>query len=195
MALHIDKSMDSETWTTRNKQSPDNDDEYLALCLIMLARGVTDRHLETTTRPSSTYTCTVCAKSFPSYQALGGHKASHRTKPPLSAKISTAAATDEIPPSTPCNLTTSARVHECSICHKCFSTGQALGGHKRRHYDGGTTNNNVVLSDVGRSGRNFDLNLPAVSELSVDFQLQVKRRLEEEDVVESPVVPSKQPRL
>ncbi|KAG5516670.1 hypothetical protein RHGRI_037419 [Rhododendron griersonianum] len=28
------------------------------------------------------------------------------------------------------------RTHECSICHKCFPTGQALGGHKRRHYEG-----------------------------------------------------------
>ncbi|EYU39059.1 hypothetical protein MIMGU_mgv1a020243mg, partial [Erythranthe guttata] len=27
----------------------------------------------------------------------------------------------------------SGRAHECSICHKVFSTGQALGGHKTTH--------------------------------------------------------------
>ncbi|CAA2967541.1 zinc finger ZAT10-like [Olea europaea subsp. europaea] len=37
------------------------EEKYLALCLIMLARGDD-----------------VCDKAFGSYQALGGHKASHR---------------------------------------------------------------------------------------------------------------------
>lgn len=27
-----------------------------------------------------------------------------------------------------------SKVHECSICHRIFSSGQALGGHKRCHW-------------------------------------------------------------
>lgn len=33
-----------------------------------------------------------------------------------------------------------SKVHECSICHRSFSSGQALGGHKRCHW---ITSNNV----------------------------------------------------
>ncbi|ESQ30821.1 hypothetical protein EUTSA_v10012368mg, partial [Eutrema salsugineum] len=29
----------------------------------------------------------------------------------------------------------SISIHECSICHKVFPTDQALGGHKRCHYE------------------------------------------------------------
>ncbi|MQK22029.1 hypothetical protein EI013_27055, partial [Escherichia coli] len=71
------------------------EEEYLALCLIMLARSgetvsaakpdatpaSSDESvpLATTTEPSKlSYKCSVCNKAFSSYQALGGHKASHR---------------------------------------------------------------------------------------------------------------------
>ncbi|WMV15479.1 hypothetical protein MTR67_008864 [Solanum verrucosum] len=40
----------------------------------------------------------------------------------------------------------SGRTHECLICHKCFPTGQALGGHKRCHYDGNNANSSVSTS-------------------------------------------------
>ncbi|KAG9145169.1 hypothetical protein Leryth_008957 [Lithospermum erythrorhizon] len=29
---------------------------------------------------------------------------------------------------------TASKAHECSICHRVFSSGQALGGHKRCHW-------------------------------------------------------------
>ncbi|KAG6414954.1 hypothetical protein SASPL_122352 [Salvia splendens] len=31
--------------------------------------------------------------------------------------------------------------HQCSICGKIFATGQALGGHKRKHYGSVVTRN------------------------------------------------------
>ncbi|KAL2521216.1 zinc finger protein ZAT10-like [Forsythia ovata] len=40
------------------------------------------------------------------------------------------------------------RLHECSICHKSFPNGQALGGHKRRHYEG-TIGGNGGISKSG----------------------------------------------
>ncbi|KAL8112328.1 hypothetical protein AgCh_019865 [Apium graveolens] len=32
------------------------------------------------------------------------------------------------------DITREGKVHECSICHRVFSSGQALGGHKRFHW-------------------------------------------------------------
>ncbi|XP_010523228.1 PREDICTED: zinc finger protein ZAT10-like [Tarenaya hassleriana] len=87
-----------EPWTKRKRskrprfdQPPttttiSEEEEYLALCLVMLARGGGDRTQKTEAHPQiaqtlvdkPSYKCNVCGKAFPSYQALGGHKASHR---------------------------------------------------------------------------------------------------------------------
>lgn len=94
------------------------------------------------------------------------------------------------------------RSHECSICHKSFPTGQALGGHKRCHYDGGASgsaNSGVTTSEgVGSAAppalgydsgrRNFDLNVPALPEFPTGFIVSG------DDEVESPH-PSKKPRF
>lgn len=157
------------------------EEEYLALCLIMLARSGGEPNstslppLPQTSVSSDAskilYKCSVCDKSFGSYQALGGHKSSHR-------KPSSAAADDQSTNSaTIATLSRDGgRVHECSICHKCFPTGQALGGHKRRHYDGGanggsrsgssgvTSSEGVGSTNNPHSQRGFDLNLPAFPE-------------------------------
>ncbi|KAL4354303.1 hypothetical protein GQ457_06G002950 [Hibiscus cannabinus] len=161
----------------------EEEEECLALCLITLARGdgvdVDVRRVSTSSSvpepaasvaSSLVYRCSVCNKGFPSYQALGGHKASHR-------KPSSADGGD---PSSGAGRG-SGKAHECGICHKTFPTGQALGGHKRRHYEGGggniTANHNgnksgsvsgLTPSDSGgalskrrRVSFDFDLNLPA----------------------------------
>ncbi|XP_057729792.1 zinc finger protein ZAT10-like [Arachis stenosperma] len=200
-----------------------SEEEYLALCLIMLARGTTTIPTVTATAtavqskpPCSpapsvdesapiptanlTYKCSVCNKAFSSYQALGGHKASHR-------KFATAAVGGEDHHSTSSAVTNSSvskasngggKAHECSICHKSFPTGQALGGHKRCHYDGGAaasasaaagsavTASEGVGSTHTVSHRDFDLNLPAFPDLSNKFFV--------EDEVSSPL-PVKKPRL
>ncbi|BAT82602.1 hypothetical protein LR48_Vigan07g265800 [Vigna angularis] len=197
----------------RSKRSRDHpsEEEYLALCLIMLARGgaatttnptPTHRHITAspppqlpTPDPSSklTYKCSVCDKTFPSYQALGGHKASHR-------KL---AVPDDQPTSSGITATSTVstagggRAHECSICHKSFPTGQALGGHKRCHYEGNNGNgNSVVTASVGSTHtvshghhphhRDFDLNIPAFPEFSTKVG---------EDEVESPHPVMKKQRL
>ncbi|CAK8573850.1 unnamed protein product [Lathyrus sativus] len=188
--------------------NPPTEEEYLALCLIMLAQGNTNdtdnktrSHHQTESSSSQSqsqqtsppppppplklnHRCTVCDKAFPSYQALGGHKASHRKS---SLENQSTAVNDIVTVST--TTTTTGKMHECSICHKSFPTGQALGGHKRCHYEGGIHNNtnnnkqsnnhnisnsnanannssNITISDVTAasssiSHRGFDLNLPA----------------------------------
>ncbi|XVE70181.1 hypothetical protein DITRI_Ditri10aG0052000 [Diplodiscus trichospermus] len=200
------------------------EEEYLALCLIMLARGGGATSTSTSTiphrqrsptpttskspepAPTSTeqklsYKCSVCNKAFNSYQALGGHKASHRKliggNDDQSTSTTTSATAGGV---TSAVSNPSGRSHECSICHKSFPTGQALGGHKRCHYDGGAGNSasasGMTTSEgVGStntmahtSQREFDLNLPALPEISpANFSVG-------DDEVESPH-PAKKARL
>ncbi|XP_073034493.1 zinc finger protein ZAT6-like [Primulina eburnea] len=222
------KRMKREKSTDDSCQS---EEEYLAACLVMLARsgdatttsavrplnqdvkgenspaGLTDRTDATASASKRTerfsakaaapaqnqfYKCSVCSKSFSSYQALGGHKASHRVKPPVAAtssddsNLSTSASThaSNIYPLNP-----SGRLHACSICNKTFPTGQALGGHKRRHYEGkigcattktARSKSVSASSDVTTSHgdgdstaphRNFDLNLPPSPELELNLMI------------------------
>ncbi|AQK73748.1 Zinc finger protein AZF2 [Zea mays] len=83
------------------------------------------------------------------------------------------------------------RVHRCTICHKEFSTGQALGGHKRKHYDGGAAA--AETSEVGSSGngisapRAFDLNLPVVPEFAFRCGGKPSKMWEEDEEVQSPL--------
>lgn len=219
-------------------------EEYLALCLIMLARGgdgknvasssaANDKNVASSstgfktenqeTEPSlpvaQSYKCSVCNKAFSSYQALGGHKASHR-------KLSAAVSDDEKPSTSaaaPGNapyvsaLNPSGRAHVCSICNKSFPTGQALGGHKRRHYEGTigghavghggvsatatASGSGVTCSDGGgaspsHAALGIDLNVPAPElefELGVDCGVE-SQRLADHEEVDSPM-PTKKPRL
>jgi hypothetical protein len=205
-----------EPWTkgkrTKRPRSIDrhepSEEEYLALCLIMLARGGSAPQQTKTSLPPPppatansadssklVYKCSVCNKAFGSYQALGGHKASHR-KLAAGDEHSTASASGSASAAV-VTSSGSGRVHECSICHKCFPTGQALGGHKRRHYEGGAQSGNgtgagssAVTSSEGVgsttvSHRDFDLNMPALPESWRGFA---------EDEVESPH-PAKKSRL
>lgn len=151
-----------EPWTKRKRtkrhriddqSNPPSEEEYFALCLLMLARGSSDDdHHSSPPHPPSDhhhrdYKCSVCGKSFPSYQALGGHKTSHR-KPVSNTNCQDTINTGNGSVTNNGNIT-----HKCSICFKSFPSGQALGGHKRCHYDGGNGN--------GSNNHGFDLNLPA----------------------------------
>lgn len=204
-----------EPWAKRKRSKrprvddPPTEEEYLALCLIMLARGTSaDADAELPPQPPAlklSYKCSVCNKAFSSYQALGGHKASHR-KSDSSAASAAVNSTDN--PSTAA-ATTSGRTHECSICHKTFPTGQALGGHKRCHYDGGSGATSALTTSEGggagasshshsqnqshQSQRGFDLNLPALPEFWPGFGGDKKSQLSVEQEVQSPM-PGKKPR-
>ncbi|KAK7394241.1 hypothetical protein VNO78_14763 [Psophocarpus tetragonolobus] len=108
----------------------------MANCLMMLSRGGGGGgggggEFEGSYASSSrrVFECKTCNRQFPSFQALGGHRASHK-KPRLMA----AADIDghgqgqllhDSPPK--------PKTHECSICGLEFAIGQALGGHMRRH--------------------------------------------------------------
>ncbi|EPS68966.1 hypothetical protein M569_05802, partial [Genlisea aurea] len=113
----------------------EEEEEDMANCLILLAEG----HRRNSNQ-SEIFACKTCSKSFPSFQALGGHRASHK-KPAKAAQRVDSPPADESPISSSAQISggltsdsqNRARVHVCSICGAGFGSGQALGGHMRRH--------------------------------------------------------------
>lgn len=160
------------------------------------------------------FECTTCKKIFHSYQALGGHRASHKkikgcfASRNESSENSTELEAELSPDPSPqskllkneyvekhemVSITTTTTTtttigfdneaeivkeskkgkgHECPICLKVFSSGQALGGHKRSHHLAGVSESarnfrsqTVVLEEAAPEIRDFfDLNLPASTE-------------------------------
>lgn len=118
------------------------------------------------------YRCETCNKVFKSYQALGGHRASHKKIKVVNVednekdnKYNSNASGVEV------------KIHECPVCFRVFASGQALGGHKRSHGIGlsngivaaTSKNQNISLAEQGTVNRfskyggetTIDLNLPA----------------------------------
>ncbi|KAF0890496.1 hypothetical protein E2562_002853 [Oryza meyeriana var. granulata] len=108
------------------------------------------------------YECSICHKTFPSHQALGGHMASHKrhhrncseqlqhdplaaaqvphnilayqrhgvVDAPVVAGGSRLGEEGLVNPPAPAPRPQ----HQCIRCHQIFPTGQALGGHMRKHF-------------------------------------------------------------
>lgn len=126
------------------------------------------------------FQCHTCEKIFHSYQALGGHRASHRKSKACSGfedSSTEAIATEWTETETETinelkkkrKKETRGAEHGCPICLRVFPSGQALGGHKRSHmataYE--TRNSQTRLTAIPEQApvpevRGFlDLNLPA----------------------------------
>ncbi|KAJ0259644.1 Zinc finger protein ZAT11 [Hirschfeldia incana] len=116
----------------------------IAKCLMILSQtssmvkqiGV-NQYTESNT--SNRFECKTCNKRFSSFQALGGHRASHK-KPKL--------AVDEKEVKNLTNSYKGTHAHECTICGQSFGTGQALGGHMRRHRSSMTVEPHQLISPV-----------------------------------------------
>lgn len=68
------------------------------------------------------FVCKTCNRKFSTFQALGGHRASHKKLKLMATDLSSSS-----------NSKPKKIHHECSICGLVFPLGQALGGHMRRH--------------------------------------------------------------
>lgn len=76
------------------------------------------------------YKCDTCNKVFRSYQALGGHRASHKKN----KQVAESGGDYSISQHHEKNINVSEKkIHECPICFREFASGQALGGHRRTH--------------------------------------------------------------
>jgi DNA-directed RNA polymerase subunit RPC12/RpoP len=168
--------------TNLSPTSTDSEEEDMANCLILLAQGQSRespkqaeedhggsvykfnsrRFLEAEAVAAASgagkagycvYECKTCSRTFPSFQALGGHRASHKKPKSMAVEEKTKqfllSSDDEEAQFIKKNHDISSlslqlssrglcgnsrtKVHECSVCGAEFTSGQALGGHMRRH--------------------------------------------------------------
>ena len=183
-------------------QGATDEDQDMANCLMLLSQGHNAKssgdHLSTQKsgflsdkKPvgslglglDGVYTCKTCDKSFHSFQALGGHRASHkkskRDEKNSASAVETVESAEAVGSFLSLQVTSSdgskkpEKTHECSICKAEFSSGQALGGHMRRHRGLNVNANATSITKALLSSshhqepirpKNFlelDLNLPA----------------------------------
>ncbi|KAL7137518.1 hypothetical protein ABFS83_10G097600 [Erythranthe nasuta] len=170
-----------------------DEEQDMANCLILLARGQRQRMPLPPQPPAAAamaagevYQCKTCDKSFSSFQALGGHRASHKkpSSKPITAVDGYYQRSIQIYDNnnnsniylgnqTRPKSTTTTRVHECSLCGAEFASGQALGGHMRRHRPipaasisggGGHGDQHREVKRQRNMLLSLDLNLPAAPE-------------------------------
>ncbi|PPS17320.1 hypothetical protein GOBAR_AA03296 [Gossypium barbadense] len=145
----------------------------MANCLLLLSQGQTRKVKPTSPPPSEPSTaaavetdvhqCKTCNRCFPSFQALGGHRASHKKfKVVNDQDINNNHNKEdhrhydqfnEMATTLSLHITSKKpRVHECSICGAGFSSGQALGD---------TVVRTSEQRKKPRTVLQLDLNLPA----------------------------------
>ncbi|GMJ02964.1 hypothetical protein like AT5G03510 [Hibiscus trionum] len=179
----FDGASGSSSTTTSVELEPkakEEDEENMAYCLMLLSQGQTRKQSE----PASSYVhqCKTCNRCFPTFQALGGHRGSH--KKPKDDYMNTALSLRVTSKAVVSSNGGKSRVHECSICGAEFSSGQALGGHMRRHRTPTATTLAVGTEDLSskkpRTVVQFDLNLPAPEDdhhKEPNFQFASKEKL------------------
>ncbi|KAF2289277.1 hypothetical protein GH714_033843 [Hevea brasiliensis] len=125
------------------------------------------------------FECLSCKKVFGSHQALGGHRASHKNVKGCFAMNCEMVEDhtgsggggwrglkENVEDNSIDNKMLMVLGHKCSICLRVFSSGQALGGHKRCHWDKGeeavsSSMNQGGVASKEEEGCGLDLNLPA----------------------------------
>ncbi|KAL7609649.1 hypothetical protein Lser_V15G11418 [Lactuca serriola] len=162
--LHHPPATDNHDFTNVTTE----EDEYVAACLLMLANSTTTIAAHPSTShhhhhqdPDTRFECSSCKKVFGSHQALGGHRASHKNVKGCFAITRNDEVEDGEFECVDNNMNMvmvlgSGQQHRCSICSKIFSSGQALGGHKRCHWEKDDAVNNTPITTPFR----FDLNSP-----------------------------------
>ncbi|KAJ4971713.1 hypothetical protein NE237_004812 [Protea cynaroides] len=115
----------------------------MANCLMLLSQGGGGGVQTESTSINSvgrSFECKTCNRQFQSFQALGGHRASHKKPRLMEPGLGVEDLNHQIQLQ---NTPMKPKTHECSICGLEFAVGQALGGHMRRHrtaLTGGTGN-------------------------------------------------------
>ncbi|RWW36559.1 hypothetical protein BHE74_00058409, partial [Ensete ventricosum] len=132
-------------------------------------------------RRRSRFRCGTCRKVFRSYQALGGHRASHKRE--RMECVPTAAMmrihSEDFSGASAAHH--DAKLWRCPYCYRVFGSGQALGGHKRTHLSSAAAATSPAphlphppspVAAVHRNNGGRDLNLPAPSEEEPELSQQ-----------------------
>ncbi|CAA7022001.1 unnamed protein product [Microthlaspi erraticum] len=142
-------------------------DQHVASSLLLMANGWNFSPGLSGGGVEGRFECVVCKKVFGSLQALGVHRATHKdVKGCLAITNPTEVAVNHPPPrqeivdqdhrSKRLKLV-SGLIHKCNICFRVFSSGQALGGHMRCHWERDQEEKKNQDSTV------IDLNVPAAA--------------------------------
>ncbi|XP_006363365.1 zinc finger protein ZAT11-like [Solanum tuberosum] len=154
---------------TAMKRSREDDmqieEEAMANCALMLLSRFNNTSSLSAHIHINDFECKTCNKRFPSFQALGGHRASHNKRSRLFGEFLV-------------QTNKKNKMHKCSICGMEFSLGQALGGHMRRHRDeiNKTTAHEQTMIPILKKSNSIkrifclDLNLTPRDD-NVDFKL------------------------
>ncbi|CAL9084112.1 unnamed protein product [Musa textilis] len=129
-------------------------------------------------RRRSRFRCGTCRKVFRSYQALGGHRASHKRE--RAERVPTAAVmrihSEDFSGASAAHR--DAKLWRCRYCYRVFGSGQALGGHKRAHLSAATSpaphlpHPGSPFAAAHRNNGGRDLNLPTPMEEEAELSQQ-----------------------
>ncbi|KAG7579448.1 Zinc finger C2H2-type [Arabidopsis thaliana x Arabidopsis arenosa] len=138
------------------------EEHNIASLLLMLASGGVSTG---SSGVEERFECGDCKKVFGSHQALGGHRATHKDVKGCFAITNITEDPSPPPPPPPAPpqeivdkdkgkgvKLVSGMNHRCNICSRVFSSGQALGGHMRSHWEKDQEEKQV---------KGIDLNVPA----------------------------------
>jgi hypothetical protein len=92
----------------------------------VIAKCSKNKRVQLQAEHGGAFECRTCGRRFATFQALGGHRTSHK-RPRVRAH-----GLDLLLGARPGKATAPVE-HRCGTCGQTFPTGQALGGHMRRH--------------------------------------------------------------
>ncbi|KAK7343281.1 hypothetical protein VNO77_11907 [Canavalia gladiata] len=132
------------------KREREIDNITMANYLMLLSRGdEIESNKNLNSSKNRVFECKTCKRQFQSFQALGGHRASHKKPRLMGEGGDNQLLLHDSPPK--------PKTHECSICGLEFAIGQALGGHMRRHRmaSNGNMNTNSLTNVSGTNSGNI----------------------------------------
>ncbi|KAF7061930.1 hypothetical protein CFC21_068582 [Triticum aestivum] len=155
VSLALSLSTDSSTSTTTSADSTGAPAKAAARKRARRGRVVA-------TSGEGEFVCKTCGRAFETFQGLGGHRTSHlRGRHGLELGVGVARAITEQ------KRQEEKQQHDWHICGLGFETGQALGGHMRRHREEMALDRWVALSNQEAGHQAPADRLPVLLELFV----------------------------
>ncbi|XP_020080278.1 zinc finger protein ZAT9-like [Ananas comosus] len=153
--LRNGESHEGEDHSGDHQIDGDDDKEYIKESHLQPSSSLIEKKKKKIKKLAGPYPCSVCDKFFSTHQALGGHMASHNKSKNIMDEVFTeneANKAEQSHVAKPMVETVSKGsdlgIHKCKKCDQIFTSGQALGGHQRKHNplpDHSRKENNIAL--------------------------------------------------